>query len=591
MSFTKEEVNKINPYLVNWVDSVSKMTEPSEIWWCDGSSEERTLIEKEMLSKNLLIKLNEREYPNCYLFRNKTYDTARDEARTFICTTEKVDAGPTNNWMSILEAKAKLFNLFKGCMEGRRLYAVPYLLGPENSEYSQAGVELTDSPLVVLTLGVLTRMGKIALEDLGPSENFIRGVHSTGNLDKENRYVCHFPGENLIMSINTNYVGDAALSKKPHALRLASVIGKKEGWLAEHMFTVEIKTPMGKIYYVSGALPSGSGKTNLALIKPPEIFKDWETKVLGDDLNWLHADKDGRLISISPEAGFFGTAYGVGTKTLPRIMPYIKKNTLFTNVGLTQNNEPWWEGLTEEVPKGVTSWTGTKWIESSGSPVANKNGRYTIPISQYPFKSEKYNDPNGVPLSTIIFGGRRADLVPLVYEAYSWEHGILVGIMMRVETTSAQLGKTGIVRSDPMAMLAFCGYNMGDYFTHWIEFGKKLKKKPRIFSVNWFRKDINGKYLWPGFSENFRIIKWMLERGESDNDHIETPIGYVPNPDAIDLRGLKIKKEDLEKLLYIDTKGWLNELEITKEFLDKFGDRTPKEIWDEYFKLEKRLKA
>lgn len=584
-------IRKIRPDLMKWVEEVSALTKPSEIVWCDGSQGEKTRIEKEMLEKNELIALGGGVYENCYLYRNDPSDVARVEDRTFICSKTQEEAGPTNNWMASDAAKKTLDGLFDGVMKDRKMYVIPYILGPADSKYSRLGVEISDSPLVVLTTGVLTRMGSIAIEHLKNGGEFVRGLHSMGNLKKEDRYICHFPEDRLLMSINTNYGGNAALSKKPHALRLESIEAKKDGWLAEHMFILEMESATGDKSYAIGALPSGSGKTNLAMIKPPSAFNGWKTRTLGDDLAWLHADEHGKLKVINPENGFFGVAYGTGLNSNPNIIDAIKKNTIFTNVGVTPDGKPWWEGLTKDVPEGVIDWKGQKWDPSSGQPVANKNSRYATPISQYGPKSEAYDDAAGVSPSIIIFGGRRAGLIPLVYEAYNWEHGILLGAMMRVETTAAQAGKVGEVRQDPMAMLAFCGYNMGEYFGHWVEFGKKLKEKPRVFFVNWFRKNEKGEYVWPGFSENFRIIKWMMDRVSGKVDAVATPIGYVPKAEDIDTTGLSVSKSDLEDLLSVDRGGWLEEIKTTKAFFEKFGDKMPKELWDEYYRLEERLKT
>ncbi len=580
----------VAPDLLAWITDVSKVTRPSRVVWCDGSKTEAKQIAAEMVKRQELIKLNKRVYKNCYLFRNRQDDVARLEDRTLICTKNKDDVGPTNNWMSIDQAKSMLNELFDGIMNGRTMYILPYIMGPLGSKYSEFGLEVTDSPLVVLTTGILTRMGKTALKTHKNGDKFVRGLHSIGNLDKQNRYIVHFPEEDLLMSVNTNYGGNASLSKKPHALRLASVQARRNGWLAEHMFISEIEDPNGKRVYIAGALSSGSGKTNLAMIKPPKIFKEWKVRTVGDDIAWLHNHEEGRMIGINPENGFFGVAYNTGIESNPNILNCIRSNTLFTNVGLTKEKTPWWEGLTSTVPKDVVDWTGKARLKTTCATVANRNSRYSTPLSQYKMKSVEYDNPDGVPISIIIFGGRRADLVPLVYEAYGWEHGILMGAMMRVETTAAIDTKMGSVRADPMAMVAFCGYNMADYFKHWVDFYKGLKQKPRIFFVNWFRKDEKGNYMWPGFSENFRIIKWMIDRLTNKVDAIATPIGYVPKLESLDLRGLKIKNKTIERLLYVNKSGWLEELKATNEFFAKFGDRIPKELWEEYHKLEKRLK-
>ncbi len=589
MPLSEKDVNDRVPVLMPWVHEVAKLTKPVDVILCDGSEEEAENIIKEMLRRKELIKLNESEYKNCYLFRNEPDDVARVEDRTFICTVNKDDAGPTNNWMPIGDAKKLMNGLFDGIMAGRTMYVVPYLMGPAGSEYSRFGIEVTDSPLVVLTIRILTRMGRIALEQWKNSETFTKGIHSMGDLNKENRYIMHFPDESLIMSINTNYGGNAALSKKPHAIRIASVDARKHGWLAEHMFIAEIEDPAGKKFYMSGALSSGSGKTNMAMMQPPERFKDWKIRAVGDDIAWLYNHK-GKIMAINPENGFFGIAYDTGPDSNPNILDSIKKNTIFTNVGLTPDNKPWWEGLTKVAPEGVFDWTGKRWVAGSNEVVANKNSRYSTPLKQYKFRSDDYDNPDGVPISAMVFGGRRDSLVPLVYETSSWEQGVLLGAMMQVETTAPISGRIGVIRHDPMAMVAFCGYNMGDYFKHWLDFGRTIKTKPKIFFVNWFRKDASGKFLWPGFSENFRVLKWMMERSEGKIDAVSTPLGYVPKIEDMDLVGLSVEKEKVEKLLEIDKDGWLKELEAGKEFFEKFGSRMPKEVWDEYYTLEKRLK-
>ncbi len=578
-----DEIKLLNQNLVKWVNEVAEKTKPDKIFWCDGSEEENREIVNLLVSKGQFIRLNEREYSNCYLYRTNENDVARVEDRTFICTENSVDAGPTNNWMEKKKALEMLYGLLAGIMKGRIMYVVPYLMGPINSDFSQVGIEITDSAYVVANMYILTRMGKVALNELGKKKYYIKAVHSTGDLDIKKRYICHFPDERLLISVNTAYGGNAILSKKPHALRLASVSARNEGWLAEHMFILEIENTEKK-YYISGALPSASGKTNLAMIKPPKQFKEFKARTVGDDIGWLFPGNNGELRAINPENGFFGVAYGTGNDSNPNIMDSLKKNTLFTNIALNpKDNTPWWEGLSEP-PKILYDWRGKEWYYGSGEPAAHKNSRFTTPIWQYKFKSEEYEDSSGVGLSAIIFGGRRSSLLPLIYEAKDFRQGILMGAMIRAETTAAQSGDTGIIRSDPMAMLAFCGYNMGDYFKHWFDVFDKIKKRPKFFNVNWFRKDIEGNYIWPGFSENFRVLDWILKRIDNEVSAAETPIGFIPNIDDINMTGLNIDKEKIRKLFEFDKvdglrkwKKWKNSLiALVTIFQRNFGRSSEK---------------
>lgn len=575
-----------NKSLRDWVGQVVKLVKPGNVVLCDGSDEEYNTLIKQMLEKGTLLKLNQKEYPNCYLNRSNPNDVARTEGRTFIVTKEKDDAGPMNNWMSPKESE-NVRKLFEGCMNGRTIYIVPYLMGPSGSTYSQVGIEITDSPYVVVNMKIMTRMGKIALEHLGDSDEFVKGLHSTADLDPENRYILQFPEERLIMSINSEYGGNALLSKKCHALRIASAVAKDEGWLAEHMLILEIEDPEGKLSYIAAAFPSASGKTNLAMINPPESYKGWKARIIGDDIAWLHLDKAGKLWAINPENGFFGVASGTSMKTNPNAMLTIKKNTIFTNVALTAEGTPWWEGM-DDKHSDVIDWTG-KTCNPKEKKCAHPNSRFTTPLSQYSHLSSHVEDLKGVPISAILFGGRRTKLIPLVYQSFNWIHGVFLGATMSVKMTAAAEGEVGKLRYDPMAMRPFCGYNMADYFKHWISFASKSKNLPEIFYVNWFRKDNDGKFLWPGFSENMRVIKWVLERAEGKGETKDTAIGYMPTTDSLDLNGLDLKPEVIEELLNVDNKSWLEETKSMEEFFKIFGDRLPNELWKEHKELVERL--
>ena len=575
--------------LESWVEQIAGLTKPDKIYWCNGSELENRKLLSFLTESKQIIRLNEKKYPNCFLYRTTENDVARVEDRTLMCTDREVEAGPTNRWMKKETAFLMMQGLFSRIMSGRTMYIVPYLLGPEGSVLSQVGVELTDSAYVAVNMRILTRMGDIALQELNWKKKFVKAIHSIGNLDPEKRYICHFPDERLLMSINTVYGGNAILSKKPHALRIASIIARDEGWLAEHMFLLEIANKKnGKNYYISGALPSASGNTNLAMIQPSQSFKDFTARTVGDDISWLFSGKDGEMRGINPENGFFGVAYGTGPYSNPNILESLKKNTIFTNVALNpKDNTPWWEGLSES-PETLYDWTGKEW-HRGGSSAAHMNSRFTTPIKQYRFKSDRYEDPDGVEISAMLFGGRRSSLLPLVYEAQTFEQGILMGAMTRAETTAAQSGAARVVRDDPMSMIAFCGYNMGDYFNHWFEFAEKIKKWPKVFNVNWFRKDENGNYIWPGFGENFRILEWMIKRVDGTVKAKESPIGFLPYVEDINLNGMDFDVERLKKLLYFDKDGWVAELIKVKEFFDKFGERFPKKLWNEFDKMNKRV--
>ncbi len=540
-----------------------------------------------MVLDGTLIELNRREYPNCYLHRSSPSDVARTESSTFICTQDKDDAGPTNNWMEVEEALSLLWKLFAGCMTGRVMYVIPYLLGPLDSRYSQCGVQITDSPYVVANLRIITRAGAVAVKRLNTSSGFVRGIHSMGSLDPNHRYICHFPDSRLILSINSNYGGNALLSKKCHSLRIASVMGKEEGWLAEHMLIVGLEDAAGKTTYITGAFPSACGKTNLAMLKPPAGLAEFKVWMLGDDIAWLHLSPDGTFHAVNPEFGLFCVAAGTSMKSNPNLMRTIRSNTLFTNVALGYGRRPWWQGK-GRVPQEI--WTGRGGPgRATGSPAAHPNARLTTPISQYRYLSPRSNDPDGVQVSAIIFGVRRSKSMPLVYEAFDWEQGVLAGAMMISETTAAAAGDVGVQRHDPMAMLPFCGYNMGHYFRHWLSFASRSRNLPRIFRVNWFRTGRSGELLWPGFRENIRVLKWIVERTQGRAEAAETAIGYVPTLDSLDLRGLDISREVVDEALSVNREDWLRELDSCRSFFETFGDSFPKELWTKYWELAERV--
>ena len=574
--------------LENWVEEAARLTKPDRVVYCDGSeSEYRRMIDL-LLRAGDTFQLNERTYPNCHLHRSSVNDVARTEHLTFICSPDKDDAGPTNNWMDPEAAKHKVGALFDGAMRGRTMYVVPYIMGPPGSPISKVGVEVTDSPYVVASMRIMSRMGQVALDRLGPSNEFVPGLHSLGDLDPLRRYIVHFPQERLIWSIGSGYGGNALLGKKCFALRIASVMARQQGWMAEHMLILGLESPGGKVTYMGAAFPSACGKTNLAMMVSALESQGYRVWTVGDDIAWMRIADDGYLHAINPEAGFFGVAPGTGMSTNPNVMGALRKNTLFTNVAMTGNREPWWEGIGSDPPSGLTNWKGETWDSSKG-PAAHPNARYTVPAKQSPSISPQWEAPEGVPISAFIFGGRRARVAPLVYESFDWQHGVFVGATMASETTAAATGDVGVTRRDPMAMLPFCGYNMADYFGHWLQMAKKIPKPPRIFHVNWFRKGADGKFLWPGYGENVRVLKWILERVEGRGAAQETPIGYVPAKNGLTLDGLKVSGEALNELLRVNPADWENELEDSKQFLVKFGARLPREIREEHGKLAKRF--
>jgi phosphoenolpyruvate carboxykinase (GTP) len=574
--------------LETWVDEAARLTKPDRVIYCDGSEAEYQRMIAEMLRGRDTVQLNEKTFPNCHLHRSTPNDVARTEHLTFICSREKDNAGPTNNWMDPASARQRVGGLLDGAMRGRTMYVVPYILGPADSPISKVGVEATDSPYVVASMRIMSRMGKVAMERLGSSWEFVPGLHSLGDLDPMRRYILHFPEEKLIWSVGSGYGGNALLGKKCFALRIASVMAREQGWMAEHMLILGVESPAGKVTYMGAAFPSACGKTNLAMMVSALESQGYRVWTVGDDIAWMKIGNDGYLHAINPEAGFFGVAPGTGMKTNQNVMAALRKNTLFTNVAMTTDREPWWEGIGGEPPAGLINWKGEKWDSGKG-PAAHPNARYTVPARQSPSISPKWEAPEGVPISAFIFGGRRARVAPLVYESFDWQHGVFVGAMMASETTAAATGEVGVTRRDPMAMLPFCGYNMADYFGHWLEFGKTIPKPPKIFHVNWFRKDAEGKFLWPGYGENVRVLKWILERVEGRGAAEETPIGFVPSKNGLTLDGINISSAALTELLSVKPQDWEKEIEDTKEFFGKFGARLPHRIQEEHEKLARRF--
>ncbi len=562
----------MNHDVAAWVDEVAKHTHAAKIHWCDGSEAEFESLKRELIADKQLLPLNPQSFPDCVLSRSNPSDVARVEHLTFVCTKNKEDAGPNNNWLAPQQAHAQMDALFAGCMQGRTLYVVPYCMGPIDSPFSRCGVEITDSAYVVLNMRLMTRMGRAALERITRDGTFVRGLHSTGDLNPKRRFIMHFPEELSIKSFGSGYGGNALLGKKCHALRIASWQARTEGWLAEHMLIVGIENPQGETHYLACAFPSACGKTNLAMLIPPASYPGWKVWTIGDDIAWLHPGKDGRLYAINPESGYFGVVPGTNAKTNRNAYEMIRKNTIFTNVGLTADNQPWWEGLTEGKP--VTDWQGRPYDPANG-PAAQPNSRFTVSAKQNPGYSKLADAPGGVPISAIVFGGRRRALAPLVYQARSWLHGVLIGAGVASETTAAATDAVGVVRRDPMAMKPFAGYNFADYWAHWINVGSKLKSAPQIFHVNWFRQDSAGKYLWPGFGENLRVLRWIIDRCKGKIGARETAIGHLPSSTDLDLQGLEITPAALEELLAVNPKLWQEEFAGIDQYLSGFGARVP----------------
>ena len=562
----------LNREVSSWVTEVARLTQPDKIYWCDGSEAEFDVLERELVARKALLPLNQESYPGCYLYRSDPSDVARVEHLTFVCTRNKDDAGPNNHWMAPDEAHEKMDALFDGCMKGRTLYVVPYCMGPIDSPFSRCGVEITDSAYVVLNMKLMTRMGQAALERITRDGAFVKGLHSTGELDPDRRFIMHFPEELSIKSFGSGYGGNALLGKKCHALRIASYQARTEGWLAEHMLIVGIENPQGEVHYLACAFPSACGKTNLAMLIPPASYKGWKVWTVGDDIAWLHPGKDGRLYAINPESGYFGVVPGTNPKTNRNAYDTIRKDTIFTNVAVTANNEPWWEGLSEGTP--VTDWQGRPYDPANG-PAAQANSRFTVGAKHNPAYSSMADAPGGVPISAIVFGGRRRTLAPLVYQARNWLHGVLVGASVASETTAAATSAVGVLRRDPMAMKPFAGYNFADYWSHWINVGAKLKSPPAIFHVNWFRQDEGGKFLWPGFGDNLRVLRWIIDRCKGTAKATETPIGALPAAGELDVEGLDLAPGALDELLDVNPSLWQAELQGIGAYLDEFGARIP----------------
>jgi phosphoenolpyruvate carboxykinase (GTP) len=584
--------------LERWVEEQAKLTKPDKIYWCNGSEDEaRKLIdigirEERINGQPVFQELNQKVWPNAYFHRSHPTDVARTEHLTYVCYPDRLTAGPNNNWMAPEEAKLLMRKLSDGCMKGKTMYVLPYMMGQPDSPYAKACIQITDISYVAVSMRIMTRMSKTIIDKIGTSDNFVKGLHSVGDLDPEKRFIMHFPLEQFVWSVGSGYGGNALLGKKCFSLRMASWLGLKEGWLAEHMVILGIQSPDGEITYVTAAMPSACGKTNLAMMESAlPGYKIW---TLGDDIAWLNVGPDGRLWAINPEAGFFGVAPGTSMKTNPNMMRTLKKDgfypALFTNTAIDKDtNEPWWEGIDGTQPKNLIDWQGKTWDSASGTKAAHPNSRFTVSMYNAPTLSKEADNPKGVPISAMIFGGKRTRLIPLVFESFSWSNGVFAAARMGSETTAAAAHQVGVLRRDPMAMLPFCGYSMGDYFGHWLKIGKRMTNPPKIFSVNWFRQDDNGKFIWPGFGENIRVLEWIIKRVRGKAKGRKTPVGIVPNPDELNMTGLNIAKDNMEKLFEINPAEWKNELEDVKTFLRQYADKMPEEIWREYKDLETQL--
>ena len=579
-----------NKAVLSWIDEMTAITKPDKIVWITGEEEQLDALREQAVKEGILIKLNPDKLPGCYLHRTDPDDVARVEDRTFICCEKEEDAGPTNHWVEPKEMYEKMYALADGAYKGRTMYIIPYSMSIIGSPFAKYGFELTDSIYVVLNMHIMTRIGKAVCDALGDDTGFIKGLHCQCNLDKDNKYIVHFPQDNTIISMNSNYGGNVLQGKKCFALRIASNLGRQEGWMAEHMLILGIQNPRGEIKYISAAFPSACGKTNLAMLIPPEGLQRWGWRVwcVGDDIAWLRVGKDGRLWAVNPENGFFGVAPGTSMKSNPNALISTHKDTIFTNVALDlSDNTVWWEGLNKTPPARAIDWRGRPWTPQSPEKAAHPNSRFTAPARNCPCLSPEFDNPEGVPISAIVFGGRRAKTAPLVYQSFNWQHGVFIGSIMASETTAAATGRVGVVRRDPMAMLPFCGYHMGDYWQHWLDMGKKIPKPPKIFNVNWFRTDDNGRFLWPGFGDNLRVLEWILKRCFDEVGADETVIGYEPKPEDIDLDGSGVTVETLKELLTLDAKSWRENCAGIREYFEQFGDKLPHELREELEALEK----
>jgi phosphoenolpyruvate carboxykinase (GTP) len=582
--------NKEYPAIERWVQEVSALTQPDRVVYCDGSEREKDALIAEALQTGELIELNQSRLPGCYLHRSAPHDVARTEHLTFIATNREVDAGPTNNWMAPDAARAKLTPLFAGAMRGRTMYVVPFLMGPPGSRFSKVGVEITDSKYVVLNMRIMTRVGQVALDHLTRTgDDFTRCLHSLGDLSPDRRFIVHFPETNAVWSIGSGYGGNALLGKKCLALRIASWLAREEGWLAEHMLLIGVQNPQGELRHIAAAFPSACGKTNLAMLQPPASMPGWTVQTIGDDIAWLRPGDDGRLWAVNPEAGFFGVVPGTSRKTNANASEMIQRNTIYTNVALRPDGTPWWEGHDDPAPAEALDWQGRPWTPASSEKAAHPNSRFTTPAAQCPSISPEFEHADGVPIDAILFGARRQRRVPLVYQSRNWSHGTFLGATLSSETTAAATGKVGVLRRDPMAMLPFCGYNMGDYFAHWLDVGKSVSAPPKIFRVNWFRTGEDGKFLWPGFGDNLRVLQWVLERCAGHGDAVDSPIGWVPSLHAINREGIDLSDKAMASLLKVDPAEWVEAVAGQEHFLNSLGEHLPAAIREEHTALAHRI--